>query len=156
MNKTITKVFLVLCVLLWTGFAAIAQSIVVSGTVTDKLTKEPIPGVSVTVKGKTIGSSTDQNGKFSFTTTEKPPFTLSVTFVGFNTVEREITGSSTNLSFELESGAILGQEVVVSASRTPERILESPVTIERMGAAQIREIAAPSFMMPSKTLKEWR
>lgn len=153
MNKTITKVFLVLCVLLWTGFAAIAQSIVVSGTVTDKLTKEPIPGVSVTVKGKTIGSSTDQNGKFSFTTTEKPPFTLSVTFVGFNTVEREITGSSTNLSFELESGAILGQEVVVSASRTPERILESPVTIERMGAAQIREIAAPSFYDAIQNIK---
>ena len=153
MNKTITKVFLVLCVLLWTGFAAIAQSIVVSGTVTDKLTKEPIPGVSVTVKGKTIGSSTDQNGKFSFTTTEKPPFTLSVTFVGFNTVEREITGSATNLSFELESGAILGQEVVVSASRTPERILESPVTIERMGAAQIREIAAPSFYDAIQNIK---
>ncbi|WP_113664088.1 TonB-dependent receptor [Pedobacter nanyangensis] len=153
MNKTITKVFLVLCVLLWTGFAASAQSIVVSGTVTDKLTKEPIPGVSVTVKGKTIGSSTDQNGKFSFTTTEKPPFTLSVSFVGFNTVEREITGMATNLSFELESGAILGQEVVVSASRTPERILESPVTIERMGAAQIKEIAAPSFYDAIQNIK---
>ncbi|WP_343531763.1 TonB-dependent receptor [Pedobacter sp.] len=153
MNKTTTKVFLMLCVLLWTGFAAIAQSIVVSGTVTDKLTKEPIPGVSVTVKGKTIGSSTDQNGKFSFTTTEKPPFTLSVTFVGFNPVEREITGTSTNLSFELESGAILGQEVVVSASRTPERILESPVTIERMGAAQIKEIAAPSFYDAIQNIK---
>jgi len=153
MNKTITKVFLMLCVLLWTGFAAVAQSIVVSGTVTDKLTKEPIPGVSVTVKGKTIGSSTDQNGKFSFTTTEKPPFTLSVTFVGFNSVEREITGTATNLSFELESGAILGQEVVVSASRTPERILESPVTIERMGAAQIKEVAAPSFYDAIQNIK---
>ncbi|WAC40936.1 carboxypeptidase-like regulatory domain-containing protein [Pedobacter sp. SL55] len=125
MNKTITKIILMVCVLLWTGFMAIAQSIVVSGTVKDKLTNEPIPGVSVTVKGKTVGSSTDQNGKFSFTTTEKPPFTLSVTFVGYTTVERQVTGAANNLSFELESGAILGQEVVVSASRTPERILES-------------------------------
>ncbi|GAB1463496.1 TonB-dependent receptor domain-containing protein [Pedobacter sp.] len=153
MKKTITKAFLVLCVLLWTGFVAIAQSIVVSGTVTDKLTKEPIPGVSVTVKGKTIGSSTDQNGKFSFSTTEKPPFTLSVTFVGFNTVERQITGAASNLSFELESGAILGQEVVVSASRTPERILESPVTIERIGQAQIKEAAAPSFYDAIQNIK---
>lgn len=153
MNKFFTKVILVLCVLLWTGFAAFAQSIVVSGTVTDKLTKEPIPGVSVTVKGKTVGSSTDQNGKFSFTTTEKPPFTLAVSFVGFNTVEREVTGSALNLSFELESGAILGQEVVVSASRTPERILESPVTIERMGQAQIREAAAPSFYDAIQNIK---
>jgi len=153
MNKTITKVFLMLCVLLWTGFSAIAQSIVVSGTVTDKLTKEPIPGVSVTVKGKTIGSSTDQNGKFSFSTTEKPPFTLTVTFVGYNTVEREVTTTASNLRFELESGAILGQEVVVSASRTPERILESPVTIERLGQAQIKEAAAPSFYDAIQNIK---
>lgn len=142
-----------ICVLLWTGFAAIAQSIVVSGTVKDKLTNEPIPGVSVTVKGKTVGSSTDQNGKFSFTTTEKPPFTLSVTFVGYTSIERQITGVANNLSFELESGAILGQEVVVSASRTPERILESPVTIERLGQAQIKEAAAPSFYDAIQNIK---
>jgi outer membrane receptor protein involved in Fe transport len=153
MNKIITKVIFVLCVLLWTGFAANAQSIVVSGIVTDKQTKEPIPGVSVILKGKTVGSSTDQNGKFSFTTTEKPPFTLSVTFVGYNSIEKEITGTTSNLRFELETGAILGQEVVVSASRTPERILESPVTIERMGAAQIREVAAPSFYDAIQNIK---
>ncbi|RZK70687.1 MAG: TonB-dependent receptor, partial [Pedobacter sp.] len=153
MNKTITKVILMICVLLWTGFAAIAQSIVVSGTVKDKLTNEPIPGVSVTVKGRTIGSSTDQNGKFSFTTTEKPPFTLSVTFVGYTTIERTVTSATSNLSFELESGAILGQEVVVSASRTPERILESPVTIERLGQAQIKEAAAPSFYDAIQNIK---
>ncbi|WP_199121563.1 TonB-dependent receptor [Pedobacter sp. ASV28] len=153
MNKIITKVIFVLCVLLWTGFAANAQSIVVSGIVTDKQTKEPIPGVSVIIKGKTVGSSTDQNGKFSFTTTEKPPFTLSVTFVGYNSIEKEITGTTSNLRFELETGAILGQEVVVSASRTPERILESPVTIERMGAAQIREVAAPSFYDAIQNIK---
>ena len=153
MNKTITKAILMLCVLLWTGFTAIAQSVVVSGNVTDKLTNEPIPGVSVTIKGKAVGSSTDQNGKFSFTTTEKKPFTLAATSVGFITVEQQVTGASTNLTFQLESGAILGQEVVISASRTPERILESPVTIERMGLAQIREAAAPSFYDAIQNIK---
>ncbi len=142
-----------LCVLLWTGFTAIAQSVVVSGKVTDKLTNEPIPGVSVTIKGKTTGSSTDQNGKFSFTTTEKKPFTVAATSIGFTTVEQQVTGASTNLSFQLESGAILGQEVVISASRTPERILESPVTIERMGLTQIREAAAPSFYDAIQNIK---
>ncbi len=153
MNKTITKAILMLCVLLWTGFTAIAQSVVVSGKVTDKLTNEPIPGVSVTIKGKTIGSSTDQNGKFSFTTTEKKPFTLAATSVGFITVEQQVTGATTNLNFQLESGAILGQEVVISASRTPERILESPVTVERMGLAQIREAASPSFYDAIQNIK---
>src|SRR5690606_2919210 len=40
---------------------------------------------------------------------------------------------------------ILGNEVVISASRTPERILESPVSVERMGIAAIKELSAPSF-----------
>ena len=153
MNKIFTKIIFVLFLLATTSGLAQAQSIVVSGTVTDKLTKEPIPGVSVTIKGKTIGSSTDNKGQFSFSTTEKPPFTVLVSYIGYNSVERELAGSTANLTFELESGAILGQEVVVSASRTPERILESPVTIERLGAAQIREVAAPSFYDAIQNIK---
>jgi outer membrane receptor protein involved in Fe transport len=153
MNKIFTKIIFMLFMLLGTGFTVHAQSVVVSGTVTDKLTKEPIPGVSVTVKGKTIGSSTDLKGQFSFSTTEKTPFTLMVSYIGYTSIEREITGNATNLTFELESGAILGQEVVVSASRTPERILESPVSIERLSASAIKEIPAPSFYDALNNLK---
>ncbi|RZK58168.1 MAG: TonB-dependent receptor [Pedobacter sp.] len=153
MNKTFTKIIFVLFLLATTTILAQAQSIVVSGTVTDKLTKEPIPGVSVTIKGKSIGSSTDNKGQFSFSTTEKPPFTILVSYIGYTAVERQLSGSTANITFELESGAILGQEVVVSASRTPERILESPVTIERLGAAQIREVAAPSFYDAIQNIK---
>ena len=58
---------------------------------------------------------------------------------------QEVKASASNLVFSLESMSILGQEVVVAASRTPERILESPVSIERYGQAAIRETAAPSF-----------
>ena len=36
-------------------------------------------------------------------------------------------------------------EVVVSASRTPEKVLQSPVTIERMGIQDIKKSASPSF-----------
>jgi len=76
-----------------------------------------------------------------------------ISYIGFNTVEKEVTGNTTNLDFELESGVILGQEVVISASRTPERILESPVSVERMGTAALREISAPSFYDALSNLK---
>ena len=145
MIKQITKAVLVLLVCFATALSAQAQSIVVSGTVRDKLTREPIPGVSVTIKGTTVGTSTSESGNFSFSTNEKPPFTIIVSFLGYTSVERTITESSTHLQIELESTAILGQEVVISASRTPERILESPVTIERMNANTIRETPAASF-----------
>ncbi len=153
MNKVFTKIIFMFFVLTATAVAAFAQSIVVSGIVTDKITKEPIPGVSVTIKGKTIGNATNDKGQFSFTTTEKAPFSIVVSYIGYITVEREITSSATNLTFELETGVILGQEVVISASRTPERILESPVSIERISAATMKELPAPSFYDALNNLK---
>src|SRR5258705_8773880 len=47
----------------------------------------------------------------------------------------------------------MGQDVVVAATRTPTRILESPVTVERMNSAAIRNIAAPSVYESLTNLK---
>jgi len=130
-----------------------AQSVTISGIVTDKSSKEALPGVSVTVKGKTIGASTNGSGKFSFTTTQNPPFTVVVSYLGYKTVEATVSSASTSLSIELEAQSILGQEVVVAASRTPEKILESPVSIERVSAAAIRESGNNSFYDALANLK---
>jgi outer membrane receptor protein involved in Fe transport len=144
MRKMFTKsIFaLLLCI---AGLTAHAQSVVISGLVTDKLTKQPIPGVGITVKGTTSGTATDANGRYSFSTTRTAPFTLVISFLGYTSVEREITGNTSGITTELEPTAILGQEVVISASRTPERILESPVSVERMGQSTVKELSAPSF-----------
>ena len=45
-------------------------------------------------------------------------------------------------------------EVVVSASRTPEKVLQSPVTIERMGIKEIKKTASPSYYDGLEDLKE--
>ncbi|KIO77760.1 TonB-dependent receptor [Pedobacter lusitanus] len=143
--KRFTKQMFLLIMLCFTVMYVQAQSIVISGSVIDKLSREPIPGAGITVKGKTVGTSTNQNGKYAFSTSEKAPFTIVISFLGYTSVEKLVTGSTTGLDAELEQAGILGQEVVISASRTPERILESPVSIERMGQNTIKEIAAPSF-----------
>ncbi len=153
MSKTFTKAIFTLFMLCITVAAAQSQSVTISGIVTDKATKEPIPGVGITVKGKTSGTATNDNGKFVFTTNLKAPFTIVVSFIGYTSIEKEITGNTSNLEFELESSTVLGQEVVVSASRTPEKILESPVSIERMGPAALKEISAPSFYDALSSLK---
>lgn len=146
MNRIFTCFACILAILVFTGQNMLAQtSTTVSGTVTDNLTRETLPGVAVSIKGKTGGTSTTENGQFTFTTTESLPFTLTVSYLGYRTAEIAVTRTTTGLMISLEPQAILGQEVVVAASRTPERILESPVSIERMGAAAIRETAAPSF-----------
>ncbi|RYY24932.1 MAG: TonB-dependent receptor, partial [Sphingobacteriaceae bacterium] len=124
----------------------------VSGTITDKTSHEKLIGVSVSLKGGT-GTSTDAAGRFSFKTTRPKPFTLVISYIGYQTQEQQITGTSTNLNFELQQQSVLGQEVVIAASRTPERILESPVSIERLSAAAIQQSAAPSFYDALANLK---
>ncbi|WP_316750679.1 TonB-dependent receptor [Pedobacter gandavensis] len=153
MSKNFTKTILAFLLLCMTATFAQAQNVIISGTITDKLSKAPIPGVGITVKGTTSGTATDINGKYNFSTSQKAPFILVISYVGYAPVEKQITGNASSLDAELEQVGILGQEVVISASRTPERILESPVSIERMGATAIKEVAAPSFYDALANLK---
>jgi outer membrane receptor protein involved in Fe transport len=153
MNRIFTSFACFLVMLSMTISMAFAQSVTISGTVTDKQTNETLPGVSINVKGKSIGTSSNVDGKFTLSTSENTPFTVVVSYLGYKTIEQEVKASASNLVFSLESMSILGQEVVVAASRTPERILESPVSIERYGQAAIRETAAPSFYDALNNLK---
>jgi outer membrane receptor protein involved in Fe transport len=123
---------------------AIAQnsSTVVSGSVKNK-GKEGVGAVSVSIKGKTTGTYTDDKGNFKFSTTQKPPFTLVFSSVGYSSKEVNYTGS--DVSVELAETYVLGDEIVVAASRVPEKILESPVSIERIGNPIIRTSPASSY-----------
>ncbi|RYE16249.1 MAG: carboxypeptidase-like regulatory domain-containing protein, partial [Sphingobacteriaceae bacterium] len=151
MKTLFTNLVCALFIVVFSIATAAAQT-TVSGTVSDKTSKEKLVGVSIFIKGSS-GTSTDAGGRFSFKTTKQKPFTLVISYIGYQTLEQQITGSSANLNFELQQQGILGQEVVVAASRTPERILESPVSIERMSAAAIQQSAAPSFYDALANLK---
>ncbi|MVN21073.1 TonB-dependent receptor [Mucilaginibacter arboris] len=152
MNKIFTHSICAFIFIIFLVAKLSAQQTTISGTVSDKTSKEKLAGVTVTVRGGQA-TSTDAYGHFSFKTTRQKPFTLVISYVGYQTLEQQITGSSTDLSFELQQQGILGQEVVVAASRTPERILESPVSIERVSATAIQQAAAPSFYEALANLK---
>ncbi len=121
-----------------------AQTITLSGTVISTDTKEAVPAASVVVKGFSGGTYTDSRGYFKLTTSHALPVTLVISSVGFGTKEMEVS-STAPVSIDLPSASTLGTEVVVSATRSNIRSLESPVSIERMSAASIREVPAPSF-----------
>ena len=132
--------------------AAYAQ-VSVSGKVVDPA-KQPLTGVTVIVKGKAVGTVTDANGNFSLNLNENLPLTLVFSFVGFESREVQITQNIVNnlvVQLAEEEGQL--REVVVSASRVEENILESPVSIEKMNIREINETAAPSFYDAIKNLK---
>ncbi|GGK23854.1 membrane protein [Yeosuana aromativorans] len=123
----------------------------ITGSVVDD-SGQPIPGANVIVVGTTTGTVSDFDGAFSLKTNLNPPFSLQASSVGFETVTQEITSNNQTVNFILKEGTSL-DEVVISASRTPERIFESPVTVERIGLKEIKNTASVDFYDGLENLK---
>ncbi|MGF2412143.1 MAG: TonB-dependent receptor, partial [Ferruginibacter sp.] len=123
--------------------AAFAQNVTISGNVRNSNTKEGSGAVSVTIKGTSSGTFTDDKGNFKLTV-KSLPVTLIISSVGYELQEVTLSNAGfTQIDFKPSSA--LGQEVVVSATRVPQKIMESPVSIERVSAANIRNAPAASF-----------
>lgn len=135
------------------SIVAFAQSVTISGNIKNSTTSEVIPAVSVMVKGYPLGTFTDDRGNFRLTTSQKPPYTLVITSVGFEPKEITVTSTSETVQVDLVPASMLGTEVVVSASRVSERLLESPVSIERVSAQSIRNAAVPNYYDAMANLK---
>jgi len=138
------RLLLVICLFL-SGTAFTYGQTEVTGTIEDAKTKEPLVGVSVQVKGKVIGTITDIHGRFRLSTSTPPPFDLVVSSVGYKPQEVRVERSGADLRVSLEDQSILGQEIVVSASRVAESEMKSPVTVEKIDLRTIRETTAPNF-----------
>ena len=123
----------------------LAQNTTINGTVKNSTTGEDIPAVSVTVKGSGSGTYTDDKGNFKLSSDKPAPLTLLVSSIGYQLQEVPVPNASSPVNISLVPASTLGQEVVISATRTPSRILESPVTIERISAANIRNSASVSY-----------
>jgi iron complex outermembrane recepter protein len=140
--------FFVLCLF---SLNASAQT-TVKGTVTEK-SGSPLIGVTVVVKGTGSGTSTDFDGNFILVTNEPLPFTLTISYVGYLNKDVKVTQSPTVLSVFLEMEDQIFSEVVISASRVEEKILESPVTIEKLDLQSIKNSSSLDFYDELSKLK---
>jgi outer membrane receptor protein involved in Fe transport len=144
----------ILSVLLLLSSTAFSQTaITISGNVRHAVTDDRVPAVSVTIKGTTIGTFTDDRGNFKLMTMQQPPFVLVFSSIGFETQEVRVENAGGGVNIKLRPGSSLGREVVVSATRGAIRSLESPVSIERMGATAAHEVPAASFYDAIANLK---
>lgn len=125
----------------------------VAGKVTDEASKDALAGISIAVKGKVIGTITDQKGNFSLTTNTPTPFTVAISGVGFQTQEFTINGDRTDLDVSLKEQVTLGQEVVVSASRVEESVLKSPVSVERLDIRTFQSTPSATFYDALQNIK---
>ena len=105
------RIMFFFAIFLITGMSAIAQS-TVTGTVTGADDGETLPGVNVSVKGTTVGTMTNMDGKYSIEVPDGSA-TLIFSFVGMNTTEVAIAGTEVNCAMTVEDTDI--EEIVVTA-----------------------------------------
>lgn len=130
-----------------------AQTKTIKGKVTDEVSKEPLIGCNVLIKGSDKGTTTDLDGKFSLSV--DLPATLVFSYLGYVTFEVEvITGNEVENVILKEQGVTIGQEIVITGSRVSERIIESPISIQKITSRDIMNTASGNFYQGMGNLKD--
>ena len=110
------------------------------GYVTDADSKEPLQGVTISVKGTTIGTFTDKRGYFEINNLKPGKYTVSATYVGYSANSKNISivsGKTAELNFQLGQSAMNLDEVVVTGSISDRTIKESANPIAILTSKQI-------------------
>jgi iron complex outermembrane receptor protein len=126
------------------GYAQLNGSALLSGRVVGE-NHEGVAAVSITAKSETKGTMTDLTGRFSLVINQKFPFRVVISSLGFAPQEIEIKNGNSKLAIQLTSQTYMANEVVVTTSRTWEKILKSPVSIEKLDVRALKETPAASF-----------
>lgn len=117
-SKQLLKLPVVLLFLLVSSLQLMAQTNVVTGTVTDPL-GEPLIGVNVVLKDNpTVGTITDMDGKFSLEAGNSKVFVFS--YIGYAPQEVSIVGKN-NIQVQLKEDSETLEEVVVVGYGTQKK-----------------------------------
>ena len=125
-------------------------------TITGKVVDQngnAVPNANVIVVGKSEGAVADFDGNFTLETSETPPFQIKVSSIGYSEALADVASNNQTLTVVLNETSTALDEIVISASRTPERIFESPVSVERFGIKDIENATAESFYGSLQNLK---
>ncbi|MDV2460284.1 energy transducer TonB [Elizabethkingia anophelis] len=134
-------------------FQAQQQLIELSGIIKDTDSHKGITGAHIQVENTQDITSTDQEGNFSLRTRVKIPFRIIIKKEGFTSQTVEILSLSNKITVELNPQNTIINEVVISASRVPEKVLKSPIAIEKIDIRTIRESPAASFYETLENVK---
>jgi len=138
MKRTIS--FLV-CLLLFGLTAIFAQDIQIKGTVTGDDDGEPLPGVSVLVKGTTTGTATTVDGEYTLAVPSNA--TLVFSAVGYETVEIPVAGKAI-IDVALTSKVVGLDEVIVAAMATGTPRKKLTVSVDKVGSEELELVPATS------------
>jgi iron complex outermembrane receptor protein len=123
-----------LCALLLPVLAAAQLS--VSGKITDRQTGAALPGATITI-APGVNTVSDADGNYRLGNIAAGNYTLTVTYIGYQTAEKRMAlASNSVVNFELSSSITLTEEVTVSATRAAKN---SPTAYTNLNRKQIQE-----------------
>jgi outer membrane receptor protein involved in Fe transport len=136
---------LLLLVLAASGLAAQATA-TVSGTLTDSRNGAALHGIVVEVPGTRVVGVSDEAGRFTLGGLAPGAHVIRIRWFGYRDREERLTlaaGETRTLDLALEAEPLkLGEIVVTTASRQPERVMESPAAVATVSPARVRDLVA--------------
>jgi len=156
MQNALHYAICVFIALFFFGVTSFAQTSSLSGSITDKATKSPLPGASILIRGTTKGTTSRPNGTYSLSGLQPGRITLVVTYMGYRTVERtvELVEGNNVLDIALEEITAQTQELVVfGASRRTEKVTDAPASIQAVSSAELDRTAYAAYGQALATLR---
>ena len=120
----------------------------VAGRVKDAEGK-PLAGTTISLISLHLSTVSDEQGLFEFNRVPSGRIFIRSSFVGYSTSRKEIIvkrDSLTSIDVMMTTSAVIGEEVIVTSSRHPERISGSPASISVISSKELQQSASPSPM----------
>lgn len=124
-----------------------AQTGTVTGTVTEAETGQTLPGATVQVVDGDAGAATDSEGQYRLTNVAAGQQTIRVTFVGYNPATRTVNvpeGGTVRVNFQLETGSVGLEEVVVTGYGTEQTVGEVTGSVSSISEEGIEDVPVQS------------
>lgn len=124
--------------------AVFAQNREISGTVTDAENGSPLPGANITVKGTSIGTATDVDGRYKLSVPSNAS-ALVVSSIGYTTQEVAL-GVSNVIDIKLAAASSELDEVIVTVGRGSQRTLtDTPLPVDNFTSSELRTSGQITF-----------
>ncbi|WP_162428229.1 TonB-dependent receptor [Pontibacter pudoricolor] len=141
------KLYLILLSLFCITQMALAQGGSITGRVLGADSQEPLIGASVLVEGTSKGATTNASGDFTITGVPAGNYNLRITYVGYSYPKIPVTvaagGTASVGTISMKASSLMSDEIVVSATRRPEKLTEAPAAIGVISSRDLTEL--PSF-----------
>jgi len=113
-----------------------------NGTVVDAVTREPLIGAQVRLKGTTHGVNTDTEGRFNFITGQKFPYTILVSYLGYESAEVVVDGSPVEVKLKEQANELKDVVIVGYGTQSRKSVVGS---ITKISAEETKRTPVASF-----------